>query len=95
MRHCSHTERRDRASADFCPCVYRPAVQVIGNLWLFAADFQSAVFFAQFAAVLVRFSVAVLMAVRCQLLCILLRWIAMMARAAKYLYQIAYATVCE
>jgi hypothetical protein len=56
-------------SADCRPRVFGGAVLIAGCS---RADFQSRVFFGRFAAISVRFSVAVLMAVGFQLLCILL-----------------------
>jgi hypothetical protein len=55
------------------------------------SEFQS----AGFVTVLEQFSVAVLMAVRCQLLCILLRWIARKTWAATHSNQTTYAMICE
>jgi hypothetical protein len=51
--------------------------------------------FGRFAALLGQIPVAVLMAVRCQLSCILLLRIARKVAIATYSHQTVYATICE
>jgi hypothetical protein len=86
---------RDGRSADYCPNVFSgtgPSSRP-GD-WL-KSDFQSAVFLVDLPHFLGQIPVAVLMAVRCQLSCILLLRIARKVAIATYSHQTVYATLCE
>ena len=63
--------------------------------WIFEIGFSIRRVFDRFASLLGQIPVAVLMAVRCQLSCILLLRIARKVAIATYSHQTVYATICE
>ena len=86
---------RDGRSADYCPNVSNGTGAFLPARWIFEIGFSIRRVFDRFASLLGQIPVAVLMAVRCQLSCILLLRIARKVAIATYSHQTVYATLCE